>query len=116
MLKNYDAMIIFESSMSEENILKAIVRVKDEIGKLGGKSDDGTIIGKRSFARTMHKKNDGIYVQLGMELDPAQMAALNARFTLNDEVFRVQMTRTIENKNKEEPKEVPQEKEEKSDG
>ena len=116
MFNKYDAMIIFESSMSEENILKAMGRVKDEIGKLGGKCDDGRVVGKHSFARPMDKKKDGVYAKLGFELDAAQMGALNARFGLNDEVFRVQMTRAIEKKAQDAPEEAPQEKEEKSDG
>jgi small subunit ribosomal protein S6 len=93
MLNNYDAMIIFESSMSEEGLQKALGRVNEEIEKLGGKSGDSKVVGKHTFARPMNKKNDGIYVKMKFEFEPTKVAALNARFTLNDEVFRVQITR-----------------------
>ena len=92
-MNKYDAMIIFESSMSEEGLHKAMGRIKDEIKKLGGSSGESKIVGKHMFARPMKKKTDGIYVKMGFELDPAQIEVLNGRFKLNEEVFRVQITR-----------------------
>ena len=103
-MNTYDSMIIFESSMSEEGLQKAIVRIKDEIGKLGGTSGDSKVMGKHTFARPMKKKNDGIYVKMGFDMAPDKIDALKGRFKLNEEVFRVQITRKSELDNIEMPK------------
>lgn len=91
-LNKYDAMIIFESSMSEEGLQKALGRVKEEITKLGGTTGEAKIMGKRIFARPMKKKNDGVYIKMPCEMESQAVAKLKARLKLNDDVFRLQIT------------------------
>lgn len=94
----YNATIIFESSMSEEGLQKALDRIKEEIGKLGGSSDGNSkMMGKHTFARPLKKKTDGIYVKMGLGLAPEKVAALKNRLKLNEEIFRVQITRDERN-------------------
>ena len=49
------------------------------------------ILGKRTFARPMHKRENGVYALVRFELDPAKVTELVNRYRLVEEVFRVQI-------------------------
>lgn len=90
-LRAYSSTIIFESTLSEEGLEKALGRVREEITKQEGTAGDGKIMGKRTFARPMKKKHDGIYVKFDFQMDPSKMDVLKQRFKLNEDIFRVQI-------------------------
>lgn len=90
-MRTYNMMIIFESTMSEEGLEKALGRISDEVAKFGGKTQESKMIGKRAFARPMKKKHDGLYVKLSMEFEPLKIDELKERFRLNEDIFRVQI-------------------------
>ena len=49
------------------------------------------LLGRKTFARVMKKKDSGVYVRVRFELDPSKVAELRSRYALNDEIFRVQI-------------------------
>ena len=49
------------------------------------------VLGKKSFARPMRKRDSGVYVKIRFELDPAQVSTLVGRYLLVEDVFRVQI-------------------------
>ena len=57
----------------------------------GGKVEAQEILGKRTFARPMHKRENGVYALVRFELDPAKVTELVNRYRLVEEVFRVQI-------------------------
>jgi len=77
--------------MSEDGLEKALGRIREEIAKHDGSAGDSKIMGKRTFARPMKKKHDGIFVKLDFQMDPARIDALKGRFKLNEDIFRVQI-------------------------
>lgn len=91
MLRTYEAMLIFPSSLKDEVMDKALDRVREEVVRLGGQVLESRRLGKRSFARPMKKRETGQYVLMVLNFDPARIDALHARFRLNDEVFRAQI-------------------------
>lgn len=99
-MKKYEAMVIFDSSMSEEGLGKALVRLKDEIVKLKGDVSESKLLGKRAFARQLKKKDDGLYIKLPFQLEPTSVTALLARLKLNEDIFRVQITAVVDRKEK----------------
>ena len=48
------------------------------------------ILGKKTFAHLMHKRDCGVYVRVRFEVDPAEITTLTNRYHLMEEVFRVQ--------------------------
>jgi ribosomal protein S6 len=90
MTKKYDAMYIF-ASVKDDTLDKQIEKASAEITRLNGKVLSTTTLGKKNFARTMQKRESGVYVTIRFELDPAQVAALKARYSLLEDFFRVQI-------------------------
>ena len=92
----YEAMMIFPDVMKEETLDAALEKIAGEIEKLGGSVGNKTRLGRRAFARPMDKQTAGQYAVMGFVLDPSKQAALNARFRLNEDLFRVQVVRAVE--------------------
>jgi ribosomal protein S6 len=92
-LRTYDATLIFPNSVREAALDKALEKVREEITKLNGRVVDTRPMGERLFARPLHKHDSGQYAKIRFELDPAQIEHLNARYKLNEEIFRVQIVR-----------------------
>jgi len=90
-MKKYDGLYIFANSAKDEVLDKQIEKVCGEITRLSGKVLDTAVLGKRSFARPMHKRDSGVYVRIRFEMDPAQVKTLDARYRLSEEIFRVQV-------------------------
>ena len=95
-MNKYEAMVIFPESMKDEQIDAALEKVAGEIEKQGGKVESKTRLGRRAFARLLKKHAAGQYAVLGFHLDGSKIAAVQARFKLNEEIFRVQIVRATE--------------------
>ena len=95
-MNKYEAMIIFPESLKEEQLDGSLDKVVAEIEKTGGKVDAKTRLGRRSFARRMDKQSGGQYMVVTFRLDGGKLSALQGRFKLNEEIFRVQIVRAPE--------------------
>jgi len=95
-MNKYEAMIIFPDSLKEESLDEALEKVAAEIEKSGGTVNAKTRIGRRSFARPMDKQTGGQYMVLTFQLEGEKIAALQARFKLNEDIFRAQVVRVPE--------------------
>ena len=90
-MKKYDALYIFVNAAREDAIEPLLEKVSGDITRLGGNVLGSELLGKKTFARVMKKKDAGVYVRVRFELDPSKVAELRARYALNDEIFRVQI-------------------------
>ena len=90
-MKKYDALYIFvgvaKDDVLEANLAKALA----EVTRLGGVVVAQDSLGKRTFARSMKKRDSGVYVKVRFEIDPAELGDLVKRYKLVEEVFRVQI-------------------------
>jgi len=84
-------MYIFANVAKDDSIEGLVEKAGNEITRLNGKVLSTTVLGKKSFARTMQKKESGVYVKIRFEIDPAQVALLQSRYHLLEEFFRVQI-------------------------
>lgn len=90
-MKKYDGLYIFAGSAKDDVLDKQIDKARGEITRLSGNVLSTEVLGKRTFARPMHKRDNGVYVKVRFEMDPAQIQALKGRYRLAEEVFRVQI-------------------------
>ncbi|MDD2600021.1 MAG: 30S ribosomal protein S6 [Kiritimatiellae bacterium] len=90
-MKKYDGLYIFAGSARDEVLDKAIESATAEITNLSGKILSTEVLGKKTFARPMKKRDNGVFVKIRFELAPTSIAALTRRYKLVDEVFRVQI-------------------------
>lgn len=92
-MNTYEALIIFPSQLKDDELKAALERVEKEIDRAEGQRVGTDVVGKRMFARTMQKKDSGVYVRMGFEMNPAAVAGFRARLKLQESIFRAQITR-----------------------
>ena len=95
-MNKYEAMIIVPDALKDEALDAALEKVEAEIEKSGGKVDSKTRMGRRQFARPMDKQTTGQYMVVNFKLAGDKLTALQGRFKLNDEIFRIQIVRASE--------------------
>ena len=92
-MKKYDGLYIFAGSAKDDVLDKQIDKVRGEITRLSGNVLSTDMLGKKTFARPMHKRDNGVFVKIRFELDPAQIPTLTGRYHLSEDVFRVQVVK-----------------------
>ena len=90
-MKKYDGLYIFAGQAKDEVLEQQISKALAEITRLGGAVLSQEVLGKRTFARPMHKRENGVYVEVRFELDPAKVAEFVNRYRLVEEVCRVRI-------------------------
>ncbi len=91
MSKTYEAMFIFSGSLKEDALEKVLERIRGDIAKVNGTIVSSQVLGSRTFARPMKKRESGQYVKMMVSLEPKDVEALAGRFRLNEDIFRVQI-------------------------
>ena len=90
-MKKYDGLYIFVGTAKDDVLDQQIDKVCGEITRLDGNVLTTEVLGKRTFARPMQKRDNGIYVKIRFELDPSEVSVLLGRYRLAEDVFRVQI-------------------------
>lgn len=90
-MNKYEGLYIFAGSAKDDVLDKQIDKARGEITRLSGNVLSTDVLGKKSFARPMRKRDSGVYVKIRFELDPAQVSTLVSRYHLVEEIFRVQI-------------------------
>jgi ribosomal protein S6 len=90
-MNKYDGLYIFAGSAKDDVLDKQIDKARGEITRLSGNVLTTEVLGKKSFARPMHKRDNGVYVKIRFELDPAQVSTLVGRYHLVEDIFRAQI-------------------------
>lgn len=91
-MKKYDGLYIFAGQAKDDMLDQQIQKSLVEVTRLGGTVLSQEVLGKRSFAHPMHKRESGVYALARFELDPSKVTELVNRYRLMEEVFRVQIT------------------------
>lgn len=89
-MKKYDALYIFVGVAKDDVLEASLSKALAEVTRLGGNVIAQDSLGKRTFARSMKRRDSGVYVKVRFEIDPQQLKELVARYRLVEEVFRVQ--------------------------
>ncbi|HOW98295.1 MAG TPA: 30S ribosomal protein S6 [Kiritimatiellia bacterium] len=90
-MKKYEIMFIFPEALKDEALAAALTKAQEEIKRVGGEIENVTQLGKRGFARAMKKKEAGYYVLAVVRLPADQIAPLQAKYRLDEGIFRVQV-------------------------
>ena len=98
-MKRYEGLFILNLAGREEGIKDALDKISAEITNAGGKIETVQKMEKKAFARVADKKfSSGFYANIIFNAGPAAVAALQGKFALNEEVFRVLFTESPEPK------------------
>ena len=90
-MKKYDGLYIFAGNAKDDVLENSLAKAVAEIERFGGKIEAQDILGKRTFARPMHKRENGVYALVRFEMDPLKVKDLVNRYRLVEEVLRVQI-------------------------
>lgn len=99
-MNKYDGLYIFTGAVKDDGLDALVEKATAELTRLNGKIISTDVIGKKTFARPMSKKDSGIYVKIRFEMDGANIAALINRYHLSEDVFRVQILAVDERREK----------------
>ena len=89
-MKKYEGLFILNTAGKEDNVKELIDKLSEEITSTGGKVETVQKMDKRQFSRVADKKfNSGFYVNFIFETAPENIAQLNTKLALNEDVFRV---------------------------
>ena len=98
-MKRYEGLFILNTAAKEEGIKEALDKISADITAAGGKVETVQKMERKSYARVADKRHTaGFYANVIFAIAPAAIAALRAKFGLNEEVFRVIFTHSPEPK------------------
>lgn len=87
-MKNYETLIIFNSSLEEEAIKAGIEKVTTLIANHEGKVDSVEEWGKRKLAYSINKQSEGYYVLVNFSSNPEFIDELERTYNITDDVVK----------------------------
>ena len=96
-MKKYEGLFILNLNGKEEGIKDALDKISADITALGGQIETVQKMERKAFARVADKRHStGFYANVIFDATPAVVAALQSKFSLNEDVFRVLFTKAAE--------------------
>ena len=91
-MKIYEGLFILEATGKEEVSKELVDKIQKHIEHAGGRVDKVQRMGARQFARDTDKRSAGFYVNFVFNAPPTAIAELDAKFHLDPEIFRWQLS------------------------
>lgn len=92
-MKRYEGLFILNTAGKEDGIKDALDKISADIAMAGGKIETVQKMERKTFSRVADKRHSaGFYANVIFTGAPALIAALNSKFALNEDVFRVIFT------------------------
>ena len=86
-MKKYEVMFIVNAA-DDAVIQSAVKLVQDTIARIGGTVDKTDERGKRHLAYEVRHQNEGYYVVVDFQADPAQIKELDRVIKIHEEIIR----------------------------
>ena len=94
--RTYELMFIVDPGVGDEDVVKLSEGVQKIITGQGGSIAKTEMMGKRKLAYEINHKTDGIYVLLEVEGSGAEIAEVERRMRVNDQILRYMTVRVDE--------------------
>lgn len=86
-MRNYELVVIFDPSLSQEQQKSQLKKIEDLLGKKGKVKETDTW-GKKTFAYPIEKQKEGIYVLLKVGLDEKSIPDFEKKLKLEEKILR----------------------------
>jgi small subunit ribosomal protein S6 len=96
LMRPYEVMVIFDASLEDDDIRALIDRFTQQLKTAGAKSVSVDNWGKRRLAYPVRHRNEGYYVVIEANGEPAALSELGRQLSLADEVLRHKIMRLPE--------------------
>ncbi len=94
--RTYELMFIVDPTAGDEDVLKLSEGVQKLITGQGGSITKTEMMGKRQLAYEINHKKDGTYVLLEVEGSGGEIAEVERRMRVNDQILRYMTVRVDE--------------------
>jgi ribosomal protein S6 len=98
MNRRYEALMVLDTQLKEENVKEMIERLESEFEKEGAKVEQVQKMDKRHFSYAAGSLDAGYYVNFILNADPRLIVRLRTKFKLDPDVYRQHYQRLAENK------------------
>ncbi|MGV3526932.1 MAG: 30S ribosomal protein S6 [Candidatus Sericytochromatia bacterium] len=88
MNRPYEVMYILDARLDEETQTKINDRVKETIGKIGGKLESLESLGRKRMAYPIQKVNEGMYMLTHFEADTRSLKELTRVMNITEGLLR----------------------------
>ena len=82
MSKKYEALVIFSAAVRDDGLEAAVERFAAELKALGAEIESTEALGRHTFARTLAKRDAGLYAKVRFDAEPDAIAKMRERFRL----------------------------------
>lgn len=87
MSNKYELTIVLDTRGKEESIDKILGQIGKEIESEGGRLQQIDQLGRKKFAYTPRKVDEGFFANFHFEAEPAAIEKVRSRLKLNSDVF-----------------------------
>ena len=95
-MKNYELSLVFISTLSEEEKVANLEKVKELIARFGGEVTNVDDWGKRKLAYEINKQKEGFYYFIQFNAETSSPAELESRLRITETVLRYLIVRLDE--------------------
>ena len=95
-MKNYELSLVFISTLSEEEKVANLEKVKELIARFGGNVTNVDDWGKRKLAYEINKQKEGFYYFIQFNAETSTPAELESRLRITETVLRYLIVRLDE--------------------
>ena len=96
--RTYEVVFIIDPTLGDDEVMKLSEAVQKIITTQGGTITKTEVMGKRQLAYEINHKKDGTYVLLDVEGSGAEIAELERRMRVNDQILRYMTIRVDEDR------------------
>jgi small subunit ribosomal protein S6 len=95
-MRPYEVMVIFDAGLEEDAVRALVDRFTHQLTAAGAKAVRTDSWGKRRLAYPVRHRNEGYYVVIEANAEPAALSELDRQLSLADEVIRHKVMRLPE--------------------
>ena len=96
--RTYEVVFIIDPTAGDDDVMRLVEAVQKIITGQGGVITKTEVMGKRQLAYEINHKKDGTYVLLEVEGSGAEIAELERRMRVNDQILRYMTIRVDEDR------------------
>ena len=87
-MPGYELVFILNASLSDDDFTRALGKINDLIGKLGGTITETNQWGKKRLAYPIKRQTEGNYVLEKVQIKPTALKEIDASLKLSEDVLR----------------------------
>lgn len=93
-MRHYEIMIILDPTQDQRTAAPSLEKYLDVVRKENGTVEKVDVWGKRTLAYPIEKREEGVYIVVNLECEPATVDEFDRLLNLSDATLRTKVLRT----------------------